>query len=49
MRRPYPNISSVHRDKKAQTFIKAMWGACLEAGKLNNLHQNNTKATSRTI
>ena len=31
MRRPYPNISSVHRDKKAQTFIKAMWGACLEA------------------
>mgnify|MGYP003648273079 FL=1 len=28
MRRPYPNISSVHRDKKAQTFIKAMWG-CL--------------------
>ena len=31
MRRPYPNISSVHRDKKAQTFIKAMWGSCLEA------------------
>ena len=31
MRRPYPNISSVHRDKKAQTFVKAMWGACLEA------------------
>jgi len=31
MRRPYPNISAVHRDKKAQTFIKAMWGACLEA------------------
>ena len=31
MRRPYPNISSVHRDKKAQTFIKALWGACLEA------------------
>ena len=31
MRRPYPNISSVHRDKKAQTFIKAMWGACIEA------------------
>lgn len=31
MRRPYPNISAVHRDKSAQTFIKAMWGACLEA------------------
>ena len=31
MRRPYPNISSVHRDKKAQTFVKAMWGSCLEA------------------
>jgi len=31
MRRPYPNISSVHRDKKAKTFVKAMWGACLEA------------------
>ena len=31
VRRPYPNISSTHRDKKAQTFIKAMWGACLEA------------------
>tara|TARA_R110002012_G_scaffold62994_1_gene165844 strand:- start:13375 stop:14178 length:804 start_codon:yes stop_codon:yes gene_type:complete len=31
MRRPYPNISSVHRDKKAQTFIKAMWGSCVEA------------------
>jgi hypothetical protein len=31
MRRPYPNVSSVHRNKKAQTFIKAMWGACLEA------------------
>ena len=31
VRRPYPNIASTHRDKKAQTFIKAMWGACLEA------------------
>ena len=31
MRRPYPNTSSVHRDKKAQKFIKAMWGACIEA------------------
>ena len=31
MRRPYPTISAVHRDKKAQTFVKAMWGACLEA------------------
>tara|TARA_R110000803_G_scaffold25845_3_gene61719 strand:+ start:4772 stop:5584 length:813 start_codon:yes stop_codon:yes gene_type:complete len=31
MGRPYPNISIIHRDKKAQTFIKAMWGACLEA------------------
>ena len=31
MRRPYPNVSNVHRNKKAQTFVKAMWGACLEA------------------
>ena len=31
MRRPYPTISAVHREKKAKTFIKAMWGACLEA------------------
>tara|TARA_B100001540_G_C15652241_1_gene571620 strand:+ start:111 stop:914 length:804 start_codon:yes stop_codon:yes gene_type:complete len=31
MRRPYPNISAVHSDKKAQLFIKAMWGACTEA------------------
>jgi len=31
MRRPYPNISSVHRVETAQTFVKAMWGACLEA------------------
>ena len=31
MKRPYPNISSVHRQEKAQIFIKAMWGACLEA------------------
>lgn len=30
-KRPYPNISQVHRDKKAKTFIKAMWGACIEA------------------
>lgn len=34
VRRPYPNIASTHRDKKAQTFIKAMWGACLEAEKI---------------
>ena len=31
LRRPYPTTSSVHREKKAQTFIKAMWGACIEA------------------
>ena len=31
MRRPYPTISSVHREPKAKTFIKAMWGACVEA------------------
>tara|TARA_R110002012_G_scaffold16116_5_gene62744 strand:- start:4208 stop:5020 length:813 start_codon:yes stop_codon:yes gene_type:complete len=30
-KRPYPNISQVHRDKKAKLFIKAMWGACIEA------------------
>ena len=34
MRRPYPNISAVHRNKKAKTFIKAMWGACVEAEKI---------------
>jgi hypothetical protein len=31
MRMPYPSITSVHNEPKAQTFIKAMWGACLEA------------------
>jgi hypothetical protein len=30
-KRPYPNQSSVHSVKSAQIFIKAMWGACLEA------------------
>lgn len=34
MRRPYPTISSTHRQKKANTFIKAMWAACLEAEKI---------------
>lgn len=34
MRRPYPTMSSVHREKKANTFIKAMWAACLEAEKI---------------
>mgnify|MGYP003645514270 FL=1 len=31
MRRPYPNTSSVHREKKANKFIKAMWAASVEA------------------
>jgi hypothetical protein len=30
MRRPYPSISSVHKSKTAQTFIKAMIGLCKE-------------------
>jgi hypothetical protein len=30
-KRPYPNQSSVHSVKSAQTFIKAMWASCLEA------------------
>lgn len=30
MRRPYPTISSVHTEKKAQTFIKAMLAAAKE-------------------
>tara|TARA_R110000803_G_scaffold94633_1_gene162317 strand:- start:6 stop:815 length:810 start_codon:yes stop_codon:yes gene_type:complete len=34
MRRPYPTISSVHREKKANTFIKAMWAACVESEKI---------------
>ncbi len=34
MRRPYPSISAVHREPKAKTFIKAMWGACIEAEKI---------------
>ena len=33
-RRSYPTISTVHREIKAKTFIKAMWGACLEAEKI---------------
>jgi len=31
MRRPYPTISSVHQVKSAQTFVKAMLLACIEA------------------
>ena len=31
MRRPYPTISAVHREKKANTFIKAMWAASIES------------------
>ncbi len=34
MRRPYPTISSVHREKKANTFIKAMWASCVESEKI---------------
>ena len=34
MRRPYPNMSSVHNDKKAQLFIKAMLSAALESEKI---------------
>mgnify|MGYP003109964708 CR=1 FL=1 len=30
-KRPYPSISTVHRNEKSQIFIKAMWGACIEA------------------
>ena len=30
-KRNYATISSVHKEPKSQTFIKAMWGACLEA------------------
>ena len=34
MRMPYASITQVHREPKAKTFIKAMWGACLEAEKI---------------
>lgn len=34
MRRPYPTISSVHADKKANQFIKAMILACRESEKI---------------
>tara|TARA_R110000787_G_scaffold161715_5_gene275125 strand:- start:1322 stop:2125 length:804 start_codon:yes stop_codon:yes gene_type:complete len=34
MRRPYPTISSVHRENKANTFIKAMWAASVESEKI---------------
>lgn len=34
MRRPYPTISAVHREKTANTFIKAMWAASIEAEKI---------------
>lgn len=30
-KRHYENISSIHREPKAQIFIKSMWAACLEA------------------
>lgn len=31
MRRPYPSISSVHREKSANLFIKAMYGLAIES------------------
>ena len=34
MKRPYPSVSAVHRDKKAQTFIKAMMLAAKESEKV---------------
>lgn len=34
MRRPYPTISSVHKVKSAQTFVKAMLVAALESEKI---------------
>ena len=34
MRMPYPSMSSVHQDKKAQTFIKAMLASALESEKI---------------
>ena len=30
-KRNYATISSIHKEPKSQTFIKAMWGACIEA------------------
>lgn len=33
-KRNYPTISSVHKNEKSQTFIKAMWAACLECEKI---------------
>jgi len=47
-KRPYPNISQVHRDKRSKTFIKAMWGACVESEKIikqltPHLHTNQTE------
>jgi hypothetical protein len=48
VRRHYPNIASTHRYKKAQIFIKAMWGACLEAEQIikeitPHLHKKQTE------
>ena len=38
MRRPYPSISSVHKNKKAKTFIKAMMMLCRESESLIKKH-----------
>lgn len=48
MRRPYPNISAVHRHQKAELFIKAMWSSCIEAEMLikniaPNLYKSQTE------
>lgn len=34
MRRPYPTMSSVHKEKNAQTFIKAMLASAIESEKI---------------
>jgi hypothetical protein len=48
LRRPYPNIAAIHREPKAKTFIKSMWGACLEAEQIikeltPHIHKRQTK------
>jgi hypothetical protein len=54
MRRPYPNISSVHRVESAKTFIKAMMLACYEAEEViksiaPNIFENQLKVVTESI
>lgn len=49
LRRPYNSVSTVHREKSAKTFIKAMLLACLESEKLIKQYMPEQYETQKKI